>query len=121
MTRAYLRALCWTGCVSPDLDLAIRGGSVVDGTGAPRFRAVVGVRGGVIVEVGETVGSAVTDVDAAGCVVTPGFIDPHTHLDAQLCGDPAARPTSLHGVTAVVLGACGFGGGSSALRGLESR
>jgi N-acyl-D-amino-acid deacylase len=73
------------------VDLAIRGGSVVDGTGAPRYRADVGIRDGLIVEVGETVGPAATDVDASGCLVTPGFIDPHTHLDAQLWWDPAAR------------------------------
>jgi N-acyl-D-aspartate/D-glutamate deacylase len=91
-------------------DTVIRGGRVVDGTGAPARPADVGVRDGVIVEVGDRLdGDAPVVVDARGCVVAPGFVDPHTHLDVQLCWDGAASPSSLHGVTSVVLGICGFG------------
>ena len=108
------------------LDRIVRGGTVVDGTGAPARPADVGVRGGRIVEVGEVSDDAREVIDASGCIVAPGFIDPHTHLDAQLCWDPAATPTCFHGVTTVVIGLCGFGvapcppgGGDYLLRSLE--
>jgi N-acyl-D-amino-acid deacylase len=108
-------------------DVVIRGGTLVDGTGALGRRADVAVSEGVVAEIGELDDpAAATEVDAAGCVVTPGFVDPHTHLDAQLCWDPTASPTCLHGVTSVVLGLCGFGvapcpdgGGEYLLRSLE--
>ena len=90
-------------------DTVIRGGTVVDGTGAPARRADVGIRDGVIGEVGTGLDRGRHEIDAGGCVVTPGFVDPHTHLDAQLCWDAAASPSTLHGVTSVVLGICGFG------------
>jgi len=88
-------------------ELVIRGGTVVDGTGAPGHVADVAIARGVIQEIGPHV-LGDQELDAAGCVVAPGFIDIHTHYDAQVFWDPALRPSSSHGVTTVVAGNCGF-------------
>ncbi|MGZ5905671.1 MAG: N-acyl-D-amino-acid deacylase family protein [Reyranella sp.] len=89
------------------LDLVIRGGSVVDGSGKPRYGADVGIKDGRIVEIGK-VGAAARTIDADGLIVAPGFIDGHTHMDAQVAWDPLGSCSCWHGVTSVVMSNCGF-------------
>ena len=92
-----------------EYDLLIRNGTVVDGSGLPRFQADVGVTDGRIVAVREKLpGSAKEVIDATGHVVSPGFIDAHTHMDAQIFWDPLGTCSCWHGVTSVVMGNCGF-------------
>ncbi len=88
-------------------ETVIKGGTVVDGTGAPGVRADVGIGGGRVTEIGSNL-SGERVLDAGECIVAPGFIDIHTHYDAQVFWDPALTPSCFHGVTTVVAGNCGF-------------
>ena len=90
-------------------DLVVRNGRVVDGTGAPARVADVAVDGDRITAVGEVTDAGRTEIDASGQLVTPGFVDIHTHYDGQVVWDPAISPSSWHGVTTIVMGNCGVG------------
>ena len=90
------------------LDLVIRGGTVVDGSGKARFTADVGIADGKIVEIGRVTSVAARTIDADGLIVSPGFIDGHTHMDAQVAWDPLGTCSCWHGVTSVIMSNCGF-------------
>ena len=95
-------------------DLILRGGTIIDGTGAPSFVGDVAVANGQIVEVaaaadGGCNATAVREIDADGQLITPGFVDIHTHYDGQVCWDKQVTPSSWHGVTTIVMGNCGVG------------
>ena len=90
-------------------DLVIRGGTVVDGTGASKTNADIAVKDGIIVEIGKISGRTQSSIDATDLIVAPGFVDPHTHYDAQICWDDLTSPSCWHGVTSVMMGNCGVG------------
>ena len=88
-------------------DVIIRNGLVVDGNGDSAISADIAVQGDTIVEIGRIEATADKEIDASGHIVTPGFVDLHTHLDAQIAWDPFMTPLSFHGVTTALLGNCG--------------
>lgn len=95
--------------MAEEFDLVVRGGTLIDGTGAERRAGDVGVKDGRIAALGEVKGDAAREIDASGCIVSPGFIDIHTHYDAQVMWDRMLTISPWHGVTSVVVGNCGFG------------
>lgn len=90
-------------------DLVIRGGTIVDGTGGPSFKGDVAIDGGLITAVGKVDAKGREEIDATGKIVTPGFVDVHTHYDGQATWDAEMAPSSWHGVTTVIMGNCGVG------------
>src|SRR2546427_12906066 len=96
-------------------EILIKNGMVIDGTGAPGRRTDVGIAGGKIVEVGALSDGARRTIDADGLIVAPGFIDPHTHYDAQICWDGGMTPSSWHGVTSSLRRADLLGRGDDAI------
>ena len=93
-----------------EYDLVIRGGTIVDGTGIPRYRSDLGVKNGKIAMISGTVrAGGAKEIDASGCIVAPGAVDLHTHYDAQLNWDPYASLSGWFGVTSLTIGQCGFG------------
>jgi N-acyl-D-aspartate/D-glutamate deacylase len=90
-------------------DLVIRGGSIIDGTGAPQVAGDIAIDAGRITQVGGKAGAAQRVIDASGAIVTPGWVDVHTHYDGQVTWDPYITPSSWHGVTTAVMGNCGVG------------
>lgn len=89
-------------------DVLIKGGRIVDGTGKPAYPADLAIEGGRIAALGQVDGPATQIIDASGHVVAPGFIDAHTHYDAQLLWDPTANPSTAHGITTLLTGNCGY-------------
>ena len=87
-------------------DLVLRGGTIIDGTGGESFEGDVAVSKGMITEVGKVSGRGIEEIDARGQIVTPGFVDVHTHYDGQATWTGSISPSSLHGVTTVVMGNC---------------
>src|SRR5690349_20243630 len=92
-----------------EADLVIRGGTVLDGTGREAFEADVAITGGRITAVGQVAGSGREEIAAKGRIVTPGFVDLHTHYDGQAVWDQHLAPSAWHGVTTAVMGNCGVG------------
>ena len=90
-------------------DMVIRNGTVVDGTRMPRFKADIAIKDGKIAEIGRVTGKGKQEIDATNLIVAPGAIDVHTHYDAQLQWDPYASQSCWHGITSIVISACGFG------------
>ncbi len=107
MTRRRHRETLFA--MSREYDLVIRGGQIVDGSGAPGFAGDVAVKDGRIAAVGEVSGRGSEEIDAKGLLVTPGFVDVHTHYDGQATWDQRLQPSSWHGVTTVIAGNCGVG------------
>lgn len=95
--------------MSAQFDLVIRGGTIVDGTGADPFKGDIAVMDGKVVAVGSVEGIGREEVDASGFIVTPGFVDVHTHYDGQAIWSDRLNPSSAHGVTTAMIGNCGVG------------
>ena len=92
-----------------EFDLVVRGGLVIDGSGNPAYRADLGVANGLVAAVGPDLGPGRREIDAHGAIVTPGFVDIHSHYDGQATWSSSLTPSSAHGVTTVVMGNCGIG------------